>query len=126
MDTLYYESHVTVEPVFDAKLELLTQIAHNHKFRVADLFLQKRPQDTPERSRFDSFCTSRGQECNELVYRTRRLVADLQFNGLTVWRYKVESALVDERFAKTPAAALRSAQDEPPPLKTSYSPTELL
>lgn len=38
----YYESHITIEPVFDDKLELASNIAIKYKFKVASLLMQKR------------------------------------------------------------------------------------
>ena len=59
---MYYESHVTVEPLFGEDLEKLKSIAEVYKFRVADLLMQKRPEDSPERSKYDTFAT--GQHKN--------------------------------------------------------------
>lgn len=37
---LYFEAHVTIEPVFERKrLDKLTEIARRHHFRVADLLM---------------------------------------------------------------------------------------
>jgi hypothetical protein len=94
---MYYEAHVTIEPVFGTKLRTFKAIARDYKFRVADLFLQKRSEDKPERSRFDSFCTGRGTDYDELKARTVECVLDLHHSGFDVWRYKIEKVLLDER-----------------------------
>ncbi len=79
---MYYESHVTIEPVFDDRLEEATQIAINHKFRIANLLMQKRESDLPERSKHDTFMT--GHEgthiggLDAINTRTKELVLDLQ------------------------------------------------
>ncbi len=92
---LYFEAHVTVEPVFDGRLQELAEIAFEHRFKVADLLMQKRKVDSPDRSRFDTFCTSRSKDFEDIKTRTGQLVFDLQDKGFAVWRYKIEDTLVD-------------------------------
>lgn len=40
----YYESHITIEPVFEEKLEQVKDIAATYNFRVAKLFNEKTPR----------------------------------------------------------------------------------
>lgn len=94
----YYEAHVTVEPVFDEKLEQFKILCHDYKFRVATLLMQKRSQDTEERSKNDSFCTGRGISYADIKKRMLALVDRLNREGFTVWRYKIESTLLDSRY----------------------------
>ncbi len=98
---MYYESHVTIEPVFDEKLEEATVIAIRHKFRIANLLMQKREADTPERSKHDTFMTGHSAATEEglveINTRTFRLIQDLKKEGFVVWRYKIEHAIVDSR-----------------------------
>lgn len=94
---LYFESHVTIEPVFDDRLEQLKKIVHKHSFRVADLLMQKRRGDTHERSKYDTFCTARGNDYHELNAKMMLCVGDLVSAGFKVWRYKLENTLVDVR-----------------------------
>ena len=94
----YYEAHVTVEPVFDQDLERFKTICHDYKFRVATLLMQKRKEDTEERSKNDSFCTGRGISFTDIEKRMLALVQRLQKEGFTVWRYKIESTLIDSRY----------------------------
>jgi hypothetical protein len=94
---LYFESHVTIEPVFDSDLERVARLAEQHGFRVADLLMQKRKEDRPERSRNDTFCTGHGKELRDIEERTRRLIFDLQVFGYKVWRYKIEDTVLDSR-----------------------------
>lgn len=94
----YYEAHVTVEPVFEDRLELFKVICHDYKFRVANLLMQKRAQDTEERSKNDSFCTGRGISYTDTKKRMLALVARLEKEGFKVWRYKIESTLMDSRY----------------------------
>lgn len=94
----YYEAHVTVEPVFEDRLELFKVICHDYKFRVASLLMQKRKGDTEERSKNDSFCTGRGISYTDTKRRMLALVARLEKEGFKVWRYKIESTLMDSRY----------------------------
>jgi hypothetical protein len=94
----YYEAHVTVEPVFEDKLQTFKVICHDYKFRVANLLMQKRKEDTEERSKNDSFCTGRGISYTDIKKRMLALVERLEKEGFTVWRYKIESTLLDSRY----------------------------
>lgn len=98
---MYYESHVTIEPVFDTRLENATQLAIKHGFKIANLLMQKREADTPERSKHDTFMTGHSkaneQGLLDITNRTLSLIADLKMEGFTVWRYKIERAIVDSR-----------------------------
>jgi hypothetical protein len=95
----YYESHVTIEPVLiEDRLEVLKAIAARHEFHVANLLMQKRPGDTPERSQNDSFCTARGVSYSDLCDRTVHFCRALGEKDFKVWRYKIESTLLDSRY----------------------------
>lgn len=94
----YYEAHVTVEPVFEERLEQFKIICHDYKFRVANLLMQKRAHDTEERSKNDSFCTGRGISYTDTKKRMLALVDRLEKEGFKVWRYKIESTLLDSRY----------------------------
>lgn len=93
-----YEAHITIEPCFGERLVFLKTLCDEHKFRVADLFLQKRQIDLPERSRFDSFATTRSETMPELVLRSNLMVRILQENGFKVYRLKLEETLHDVRY----------------------------
>lgn len=94
---LYLEAHVTIEPVFGERLELAGEIAKAHKFRLADLLMQKEREATPERSDKDTFMTGHSRYLSDILVRTRGLVQSLQHHGFTVWRYKVEDTVLDSR-----------------------------
>lgn len=98
MTSLYYESHVTIEPVFDGDLDSVRNLCQSHGFRIADLLMQKRPVDTPERSRFDTFCSSRHVDLIIIEQRMFDLIATLQKNGYKVWRYKIENVMIDSKI----------------------------
>ena len=95
---LYYEAHVTIEPVFDERLEDLKKIAFYWGFRVADLLMVKRPNDTPERSKYDTFMTARNTDYDIIHDNTIRCVDNLFEAGFKVWRYKIEDTLLDVRL----------------------------
>ena len=96
---LYFECHITIEPVDDgADRDVLKDLAHAHGFRVAELLMAKRREDTPERSKYDTFLTGRGVLVMELKNRAQALVQDLHANGFTVWRTKIEETLLDTDY----------------------------
>ena len=94
---LYYEAHVTIEPVFDGKLELLKEIAKSYNFRVADLLMKKREEDSELRSKHDTFMTGHSKSYADIAIRLQQLIVKAKDNGFTVWRYKIEDTLLDSR-----------------------------
>lgn len=96
--TKYYEAHVTIEPVFDERLEELKMLTAIHGFRVADLLLQRRKSDKEQRSSKDSFCTGRSSDLDDLFDRMTDMVKHLELLGFQVWRQKIEAVLFDERI----------------------------
>lgn len=101
-EPLYYEAHITVEPVFEERHARFVEVCRKYRFRVATLLMQKRKDDTPERSKDDSFCTGRDVMYDDLKGRTLDLVAALVRDGFKVWRYKIEAALLDEHVNREP------------------------
>jgi len=95
---LYFEAHVTIEPLFDDRLDEFKLLAKTKGFHVADLLLKKRAKDTLERSRFDTFATSRGKDFDVLRADTLVLAELAKENGFIVWRYKIENTLEDVRL----------------------------
>lgn len=94
---LYFEAHVTIEPVFDDKLELAGKIATKNKFKIASLLMKKRDADIPERSMYDTFMTGHSKSLSDINQRLTQLVIDLKNSGFKVWRYKVEDTVLDSR-----------------------------
>ena len=95
---IYYESHVTIEPVFDDRLEAFRKVCKQYNFHVATLVMQKRAEDTPERSKHDSFCTGHGRNGEELAQRMFDLLDVLKTLEFKVWRYKIEVVPLDSRY----------------------------
>ncbi len=97
---LYFEAHVTIEPVMDEiRLEKLKAVADRCGFRVADLMMVKR-KETPKRSPYDTFCTTRSKDYDDIVSRVEELIYSIVPMGYKVWRYKIENTLVDVRLPK--------------------------
>lgn len=95
--TLYFECHITIEPVFDDELDHVKQIASRYKFRVADLLMKKDREATETRSEKDTFMTSHSQDLLDMKERMICAVKDLRVNGYKVWRYKIEDIVIDSR-----------------------------
>jgi len=76
----------------------MKSVVSTYGFKVADLLMKKRGEDAPTRSAYDTFCTARGKDAEELTERTAKAVDALQKEGYKVWRYKVEAVLVDVRM----------------------------
>lgn len=93
----YCESHITITPVFGHKLEVAKSIAAEYGFKVADLLMQKRVEDRPERSKNDTFMTGHGDDVEDLLNKTLNLCSALQSAGYQVYRYKLEDCLIDSR-----------------------------
>jgi hypothetical protein len=98
-DAIVYESHVTVEPVFDDRLELFKQVCSEHKFRVAKLLMKRNGSASLEDSQKDSFCTGHAKNPGELMFRMSQLIIDLKARGFSVWRYKIEAVVLDSRHS---------------------------
>lgn len=94
---LYYECHVTIEPVFDEQLSKASELSIKHKFKIANLLMQKRKCDAPERSKYDTFMTGHDKDYGSLEQNMISLIKDLQLNAFKVYRYKIESILLDSR-----------------------------
>ena len=93
----YWECHITIEPVFDERLELFKMVIAEQDFRAADLVMIKSRAAKPERSNKDTFCTGRSKDFNDLNKRMQELCNDLEIAGFKVWRNKIEAIIIDER-----------------------------
>ena len=94
---LYFECHVTIEPVFDEKLELARMISRDFGFKVADLLMKKRKGDAEERSQHDTFTTGRSKSYPDIHERMVGLIKALKSADFKVWRYKIEDTLLDSK-----------------------------
>jgi uncharacterized protein involved in exopolysaccharide biosynthesis len=89
---LYYESHVTMEPVTGFRFEAVKTVAAKHGFRIAKLLMRK-----DEEHRDDAFMTARSQDLQDINTRTVALVQELQKLKFTVRRYKIELTITDSK-----------------------------
>lgn len=94
---LYFEAHVTIDPVFDHERELVEKIAQPHGFRLAKLIMRKREADAERPAQDDTFMTGHGKRRVDIQYRTRMLVEQLRAAGFRVRRYKIEDTVLDSR-----------------------------
>jgi len=90
---LYYESHITIDPVFDEQLKRVSEIAFTFGFKVAELIMRKGGTHKE-----DSFMTSRHKQYDVMVQRTTYCIRNLQKEGFVVRRYKIEDTMVDSRI----------------------------
>lgn len=95
---LYYEMHVTIEPVFGERQLAAKTIAAAHGFSMADLLMQKNRQPTEERSDKDMFITGHAENLNKATERVTNVVREFRSAGFRVWRYKVEDTIIDSRM----------------------------
>jgi len=98
MKTFYYESHVTIEPILEDKMEQAKLLALKHNFKIAHLLMKNREKDTEERSSRDSFMTGHSTDYADIKVRTISLVNALTETGFRVWRYKIEDIVCDSRI----------------------------
>src|ERR1700761_657847 len=94
---LYYEAHVTIDPIFDERREHAALLAQTYKFRLAKLIMRKRESDHEQVSRDDTFMTGHGIELDDIMTRTKMLVMKLREHGFKVRRYKIEDTILDSR-----------------------------
>lgn len=89
MTNLYYESHITIDPVYEDGLEKFKEISAKYNFTVTKL---------KTTSTIDAFCTSRSKDYTQVVNDTICLVEALLDNGFHVCRYKIEDTIVDSQI----------------------------
>jgi hypothetical protein len=94
---LYYETHVTIDPVFDERREEAAKTAEAYGFRLAKLIMRKRTADAEQPSRDDTFMTGHGADWDDMTVRTIGLIKALQRRGFVIRRYKIEDTLIDSR-----------------------------
>lgn len=90
---LYFETHITIDPVDENQELLLKWLVAPYGFRVAELYMKK-----GGRSRLDSFMTTRGTNYEDVSSRTLQCVEELINEGYNVRRYKIENTLLDIRL----------------------------
>lgn len=94
---LYYECHITIEPVEGERLELFEALSRKYKFKVANLLLQK----SLERSKLDSFTTAKSKNFDTIYAAMMGLLSDLKENNFTLYRHKIEKVVIDSKINHT-------------------------
>jgi hypothetical protein len=105
-EVMYYECHVTVEPVFGERLEELKSLADSCSFRVANLVMLDK--DFPNQK--DSFCSARHKDLQTLGDLMLRFVGALKIKEYKVFRYKLEATLFDTKEIQRRAEKQKSEQ----------------
>jgi hypothetical protein len=90
--SLYYEAHITIDPVEGLRRALAEQLASYEHFKLAKLLMAK---GAP--SKLDTFMTGHATELKALELRTESLIRALLAHGFTVRRYKIEDCILDSR-----------------------------
>ncbi len=94
---LYYEAHITVDPLSGSALGLFKELCRRQGFKVADLLMVKPGVGTIP-SDIDSFCTTRSKFLEDISARVRNLVTDCRISGIKVRRYKIEDTVLDSKI----------------------------
>lgn len=90
---LYFEAHITIEPLPGDWLPILGEIGKHYGFRPASFLQKKGGKITP-----DDFMTGRGKDYEKLLLNTLDCVNKLEYYGFKVNRYKIENTLLDVRL----------------------------
>lgn len=96
MSGLYLEAHVTISPVIEETARaFIKDLVKPYGFKLAYLVMLK--GNSAEPSKRDTFMTGHGKDIDDLAERTRAVVMTLDAHGFRVWRYKIESCVIDSR-----------------------------
>ena len=95
--TLYFECHITLDPVFEDKLETLKELCLPFGYKVASLLMKKREQDAPTMSMYDTFTTGHKMKYEDAEASVKAIVPLLLKHGYNVRRYKIEDVIIDSR-----------------------------
>lgn len=98
---LYYECHITIDPVFESERDSVKKLADVYGFRLAKLLMQKRKEDTPEQSKYDTFMTTHSRDYDDIHYRMACMMKTLTTRGYNVRRAKIEDTLFDTKHGDT-------------------------
>lgn len=91
---IYYECHITIEPVEGERLEKFKEFSSKWNFKVANLLMQK----TKDPSKLDSFCTGKDKNFMTMKARMNWLLNDLKNDNFNIYRYKIEAILLDSKL----------------------------
>ena len=96
---LYFEAHITIDPVDEEKRAALQELIDvpECRFKLAKLVMDK--EGTP--SKLDTFCTGHSRSLSDIKSRVVNTVQTLKANGYYVRRWKIEDTLFDSRSGDT-------------------------
>lgn len=112
---LYYEVHVTTDPVPESLRNVFLGICERHGFRIASLLMEK-PGEGLVSYDGDAFCTARSRYYSEAENRMVALMLDLDKAGIVLRRYKIEDTLLDSRVENKFGVKLRDPKAGKAPL----------
>jgi hypothetical protein len=96
---LYYESHITISPVFGTDREQAEKIGEVYGFRMAKLVMRKAANDPGSNHTDDSFMTGHSINLADIEERTAKTALSLRAAGFVIRRYKIEETMCDSRHA---------------------------
>ena len=97
LSDLYYECHVTINPVFGDKRDKLSTLIKPYKFKLAKLAMKKTEKGTWEESQLDTFFTAHSKHYSDIQQRMVDCIRVVQEQGFVIRRYKIENTIVDSR-----------------------------
>lgn len=99
LPTLYYECHITIDPILEeSERDKLQELIKPYGFKLAKLLMQKRKEDLPEQSKYDTFMTAHEKVEIDMIYKMYNCLKLLKRNGYVVRRYKIENIIIDSRI----------------------------
>ena len=95
---LYYECHITIDPIFGSRRQELEKLVGMFDFKLAKLVMFKGPekQDWKD-SQKDTFFTAHDHYYSRLQQRMVDCIRIIQEAGYVVRRYKIEDTIIDSR-----------------------------
>lgn len=95
--SLYYECHITIDPIFEEERDKLQNLINPYKFKLANLLMQKRKDDLPELSKYDTFMTAHDKTELGMFNNMKEILKVLKLHGYVIRRYKIEKIIIDSR-----------------------------
>lgn len=94
---LYYECHITIDPVFGEERDRLARIIKPFKFKLAKLVMKKSKGDEYKDSQLDTFMTGHGKYYSKLKVRMVNCIEVAKIEGYNIRRYKIEDTIIDSK-----------------------------
>lgn len=97
---LYFECHITIDPLSDAQLALLQPWMDKFKFRSSKLLLRNSNGSAGEEFKDDFFLTTRGTDYDDINTRMCSMLDAIQLCRIKQRRFKIENTLLDVKVTK--------------------------